>query len=403
MTMSAVSVHDDNDLFEESEQAAKGAARQWIRATLRETFLQALKKVWIVSVSSDYPGIDEDYTVEVPTEGFQQCLSFVEEVANAWKTKLMEAQHERVAGWVDEVFSNGRSNLWTEGIASHHAPSPSPGSAVQDADSQNLPGDTDTQPRKTIDSSETIIPYCKLRRLGRKTFLEGKLPENPLPLFQEMGRRGESYWPLDWKLIEAAANREKQKRKSTKQPTDDEQGETVDNPAMLPPAKRQKVEDSIGRPPADISSMIASSESLSKKEKESLRDQFMHPNPSESAKVPPLVLFGALQKVSQINYSKRHRDEWTDRKNRLGRNAATAERLFPNKIESNDSVRSYRSKVLKTRDRNDDNIHCFDLDLGWSLMEVTGPGGEGQKRLCAFSSVEIRLNDEEDVAKESNN
>jgi hypothetical protein len=218
-----------------------------------------------------------------------------------------------------------------------------------------------------------------------------------------MGRRGESYWPLDWKLIEAAANREKQKRKSTKQPTDDEQGAAVDNPAMLPPAKRQKVEDSIGRPPADISSMIASSESLSKKEKESLKDQFMHPNPSETAKVPPLVLFGALQKVSQINYSKRHRDEWTDRKNRLERNAAVAERLFPNKIESNDSVRSYRSKVLKTRDRNDDNIQCFDLDLGWSLMEVTGPGGEGQKRLCAFSSVEIRLNDEDDEAKESNN
>lgn len=398
--MNSIALFGNDDLFEESEQAAKRASFEWIRAALREAFLQALKQVWVISSNTEE--IDDDYTIEVSEEGFQQCMSFVEHVANGWTTKLRGVQHDCVAGWVEEVLSKGKSRLWADLLpSSQHEQSPSFEAPAPDADSIGL-SVSEADKDQGISSPETIIPYCNLRRLERKTHLEEKLPENPLAIFQEMGRRGESHWPLDWKLIEVAANREKQKRKSTFPTTDAQHAPPVDNPGMLPPAKRRKGEDSIGRPPADLSSMSASSESLSIAEKKMVSDQFIHPDPSEATKPPPQALFGALQKVSKINYSKRYRDDWTARKNRLERNAATSERLFPNKIESNDSVRSYRSKVLKTRDRNDNCIHCFDLDMGWSLMEVTTPLGENQKRLCAFSSLEIRLHDEDDAPREEN-
>eukprot|EP00980_Cylindrotheca_fusiformis_P007227 scaffold1525_cov142-Cylindrotheca_fusiformis.AAC.27 len=400
---SSVSVYGSDDSFlllEESEQAAKEAAKSWIRAALREAFLQALKNIWICSSNDDGAAVAQ---IEVTQEGYQQCLSFVEDVVNAWKMKLQQAQHERVSEWVEEVFSMGKSTLWNSQAIEFQQLNQSP-TLEREEPATTLPGGTDSQETTstsittstTSRNTETLIPYCKLRRLERKTHLEEKLPENPLPIFQDMGRRGESYWPLDWKLIEVAAKREKQQKRNSSKLATTEQG---DNPSMPPPAKRRKVEGpETGRPPADLASMTTSSNSLSKEEKDRLLEQFIHPSSSDHPPAQRLALFGALQKVSQINYSNRYRDDWTERKNRLERNASTAERLFPNKIESNDSVRSYRSKVLKTRHRQDDNIYCFDLDMGWSLLEVPAGGGE-QKRLCAFSSVEIRLDDHDDLSK----
>jgi len=385
-------------LFDEAEQAAKAAAVEWIREALRETFLQGLKSAWKVSKE------EQDYTLEVSPEGFQSCISLVEELSNRWRNGLTKGGHKRTGEWVTEVFLQGKPHLWTQPISAE-AVEPS---EITNKDDDPKEGDDregdDTRPdggqgtaRHDGDTgrSSEEIPYCKLRRLCRKVHLDDQLPENPLAILQGMGTRGESYWPFDWTLIEDAAKMERPKRRAPAKKKDNDDDGFVDNPKMLPPppAKKQKVDaETVGRPAMDLSSMRISSEDLSAEEKEKLQTEYLHPEPSESdTKPPPLLLFGAIQKVGDINYHKRHRSNWAEKKVNRERNAAIAERLYPNKLDSNLNVRTYRSKVLKTKSRFDESQRFIDMDMGWSLMEVPDPDDESQKRLCAFSSVEIRL------------
>ena len=152
--------------------------------------------------------------------------------------------------------------------------------------------------------------------------------------------------------------------------------------------------ETAARQAVDRSSLIISSEDFSKEEKERIFSDFVHPEPLDSDRErPPLTLFGSIEKVGHTNYHERHRDHWTEKRANRELNAAVAERLYPNKMETNAKVRSYRSKVLRTKSRYAEGDQYFDFDMGWSLMEVRDPDDDTQKRLCAFSSVEVRLED----------
>ncbi|CAJ1946341.1 unnamed protein product [Cylindrotheca closterium] len=401
-----MSAETDTSLIDEAEQAAKSAAVEWIREALRETFMQGLKSVWKVTKDEE-----EDYTIQLSPEGFESCLSLVEDLSNRWKNDLAKTGHTRTGEWVMEVFLQGKPDLWTKPIlTSTTEPSKIPATATANGDpeknnaqeenelEQNQEGDhAQKDGDQATPPSSQKIPYCKLRRLCRKVHIDDQLPENPLEILQNMGRRGESYWPLDWKLIEDAAKMERPKRRAPQKNAVGDDDDDVDNPDMPPPpAKRQKVDaEIVGRPATDLSSIGIFSDDFSEEEKERIRAEYIHPEPSDnssdSSKGPPLVLFGAIQKVGNINYHKRHHTEWTEKKVNRERNAAIAERLYPNKLDSNLNVRTYRSKVLKTKSRFDESEQYIDMDMGWSLMEVRDPDNESEKRLCAFSSVEVRL------------
>ncbi|KAL3929228.1 MAG: hypothetical protein SGBAC_012304 [Bacillariaceae sp.] len=385
----------DISLLDEAEKAAKVAAVEWIRVALRETFMQGLKSVWNVAKDDD-----EDFTIQVSTEGFESCLALVEELSSKWRGDLIKEGHKRTGEWVIEVFREGKPNLWTNQISTEvesttcEATNGDPKeSASQEANNLQQNCEDDSHVEQDGDkgtSSPQDIPYCKLRRMCRKVHIDDQLPENPLEILQAMGKRGESYWPLDWNLIEDATKMERPKRRAPKKTSADD----VDNPAMPPPPKKkQKVDaETIGRPAMDLSSMRIFSDDFSEEEKERIRTEYVHPEQADSdSKPPPLALFGAIQKVGNINYHKRHQTNWNEKKANRERNAAIAERLYPNKLDSNLNVRTYRSKVLKTRSRFDESDQYFDLDMGWSLMELRDPDDESQKRLCAFSSVEVRL------------
>lgn len=113
----------------------------------------------------------------------------------------------------------------------------------------------------------------------------------------------------------------------------------------------------------------------------------------------PLGLFGGLQHVGQTNYiiqnpgmgSFMARD--TDKITRRKEKVSVQERLDPNRIEvgRTENPEKRTSKFLRTEDWFDDQKKFFDFDLGWCLLEITTEGNS--KRLCAFSSMEICLED----------
>jgi hypothetical protein len=393
-------------LFDDAEFAAKRAASRWIRAALRETFLQGMNQAWVVEENSD-----GEYSVSVSKEGFEECISLVKSVSDAWRAKLVEAHHERVAGWVKEVFQLGKSTLW-DSVATSSAISPTREIVVSNQQNQN----SDDNPNNE-DESLDMIPYCKLKRLGRKTSLDEKLPENALQVFQTMGEKRESYWPLDWKLIEEATQKLPKRRQLAKKYPTTTDAISIRDASMIPPAKRLKCNET-GRPPSNLSSIASSTVVLSKQEQGYL-DRLINPDTSpadgQEERNNPCNLFGPLQKVGQLHFSKRlelNEQSWTEKQIRCQRNAAVKERLLPNKMAGSNDLRGrYRSKVLRALSpaTAEQPKHYFNLDVGWTMMELLDAKDNDinrddneptRRRLCAFSSVEMKLLDE-DTSEES--
>jgi hypothetical protein len=125
---------------------------------------------------------------------------------------------------------------------------------------------------------------------------------------------------------------------------------------------------------------------------------------SITAAIPeaPLALFGGLLHVGQTNYMlqnpgtggdsvfmARNTDKITRRKEKV----SVQERLDPNRLQMGraENPEKRKSKFLRTEDWFDDQKKFFDFDLGWCLLEIPTEGNK--KRLCAFSSMEICLED----------
>ena len=154
------------------------------------------------------------------------------------------------------------------------------------------------------------------------------------------------------------------------------------------------------RPPSDLSSCrFDANEDLTMLEKHQL-DTLLHPEDDDNADSPsPMVLFGALSTVGDVHYNQLQQQGMLPPRKHSGTQyrAAIQERLNPQRVLKNCNPQTYRSKVLKTEDKQDNhNGQYFDLDLGWSLMEIQRQGGtKSEKHLLCFSSMEIKLRDED--------
>ena len=206
-----------DQLLEEAEQAAKGMACEWIRKTLHEVYLQALQQTWKVR-----PGADSStMRVELNTEDYADCHDFVNQVALAWREKLQQSKHEQVALWVDQVLESSRDNLWTKPQQGTTRRNPSPPTRVSkpnddldnDQDSsEDIPETTTPTTQRANKSNDLLlqIPYTKLRALGALGQKQGLgsdylPPKQAIEQVQNMGRSGQTYWPLDWKIIDKTA------------------------------------------------------------------------------------------------------------------------------------------------------------------------------------------------------
>jgi len=163
--------------------------------------------------------------------------------------------------------------------------------------------------------------------------------------------------------------------------------------------RRQRTEnEETPRPPWDPDSIH--SITLSRAEMEQLDASAIVPNEQDNSTESSLGLFGGLEKVGLVNHKLQtpeasETEEISDRVLRRKQNASIQERLDPHRLQQRgENPQKIKSKVFKTENFFDDTLKYFDLDLGWCLLEVRS--GNNRKRLCAFSSMEISLDDREE-------
>ena len=151
---------------------------------------------------------------------------------------------------------------------------------------------------------------------------------------------------------------------------------------------RKEEERPPSRPSWDAPSMLSAT--LLPSEKEQLDSLLMHSNKDAEAVESPLGLFGGLERVGQVNINLWGPLPDDDKKKRRRENILIQERIDPHRLpQRHDNSHKLKSKILKTEDWFDEEKKFFDLDLGWCLLEVKSQ--DKGKRLCAFSSMEISL------------
>ena len=499
------------DIVDKAELAARATVKEWIRQTLRESFLQALRQAWKAST------INENKTqIELSLSGVYACFSFVERVSRAWQLKLREEKHERVARWIEEVFREGQSNLWEAPLGkddeesdleypetamdNNHASlssqqetqSPSDCSSEDDGDRKDndketvgVDVDDETLEDDSTSDHDHRNAYCKLRSLGRRQTLDSPVLSVPdaLKELKEFAQNHSTYWPLSDNIIDQACSdlsrrmlaRDKHgsavssntsARKSvrfkvlpksvweTKQQqerNDIESTQIVEQNAVQTASSTQPQfdqESGLESVLASIKNRKSSTKSLatyqnvqkktrSSEQKEEPRPPFDPPLDSDGKLVmdlslndkkmvedlliidddsqdasgsqagiaskpeAPLALFGGLKHVGQVNHflqnptakSKPFMAKGTDRVTRRKQKQSLQERLDPNRLQAGRAEEpvNQRSKILRTENWFEDQMKFMELDLGWCLMEIQTKGRE--KRLCAFSSMEICLDD----------
>ena len=436
-----------SNLLNQAESEAKHVVCQWIRKVLQEVFVQTLQRSLTVHPNS---------RLELSSEGLQQCIHAVEVVSKAWQEKLVKADYELVAEWVEHVFQQGKESVWDEEVVVAEDRETLHKESISNDVKDNAVGSNTVDEEQMNDvksashSSNTMIPYCELRNLGRRTRPgEDQISiEDALDKLQKMGQSGQSYWPLDWNIVAQACddipNRirygqqersesfqiipkilwEKQQMEEGEATSRSQEAEERGNndrgndDAILTsilqrkrknfvrdstPRQQKKRKEAVAaieepRPPSDISEIFFHCDELLSEEDKSKLSLLIHDENDNSS--APLVLFGALSKVGDMHHKvmqenrPKPREQLTEKQTRRLEKISLQERLFPHRIMRNSDPSTYRSKILRTEDEKKQEY--MDLDLGWCLMEVRR-AGERTKRLCVFSSLEVSLLDANEV------
>jgi hypothetical protein len=475
-----------SDLFAEAELDAKRELCEWIRSTLRQTFLEALPQTWTIE-----PG----NRIAFSAEALKECLGLVQKVSCKWQEQLKQVGHDTTATWVEEVFRRGKDTLWAERInimeEANHEELPSRDENVEQpeessANEEKEKVDASNQQEEAVDPAIGLeedvtqapledsvkVPYSALRNLGKRAGFDQPYLSNPeaVQALKEMGESGASFWPLDWNLIDQvcseiprrfkaetgasnlsyevvpkkylAAQNNNGNRQDDGDGDGDEGGNNnaavydtsraTESSTIISPVttvlsnllerKRKKSKaaattrktprpssEMTSRPPSDISMSTHNvNEELSKAEKEQL-DGLLHAdededddNKSEEEEQPPMVsVFGPLDKVGTIHNQLYKIDNptedntLTEKERRRRYRARIQERLDPRRVVKNKDIQRFPSRILRTEDRLDDSKKYLELDMGWSLMEIRSPTDYKKKRYCAFSSLEIVLEDKQ--------
>ena len=503
------------DIVDKAELAARTTVKEWIRQTLRESFLQALRQAW--NIRNQASTTNENKTqIALSLSGVYACFSFVEKVSRAWQSKLREEKHERVARWIEEVFREGQSSLWEAPLGkddeesdleysetamdNKHASlssqqetqSLSDCSSEDDGDRKDNDnetvgvdaGDETSQDDSASDHDHRNV-YCKLRSLGRRKTLDSPVLSVPdaLKELKDFAQNHSTYWPLSDNIIDQACSdlsrrmlardkhgstvssnasarksvrfkvlpksvwetKQQQERNdiestqiveqnavqtaSSMQPQFDQESglesvlasiknrksntQSISTYQKVQKKTRSSAEQEESRPPFDppLDSDGKLVMDLSLDDKKVVEDLLIIDDDSQDANGSqagtatkpelPLALFGGLKHVGQVNHFLQNPSaksipfmaKGTDRVTRRKQKQSLQERLDPNRLQAGRAEEpvNQRSKILRTENWFEDQMKFMELDLGWCLMEIQTEGR--QKRLCAFSSMEICLDD----------
>jgi len=449
------SANKDHSLVEQANYSAKEMALYWIRSVFRQVSVQTLKQLWTIT-----HGDDNDSTkLHITHEHLETCERTCERLGNFWCQRLRDSGQMQVAEWVNEIMDKRR--FWESddvllGKASLTSGEGETAATLQTSSENKSIGacsKPEVEPLPLPPNGSKLI-LTKIRRLG-----ERKVGEAPPSLdrvsrtLDELGRNGETEWPLDWSIIEEAARNNvkrlhsesirgrplhkasknnyevvpkslvettenqqeidaimasrgrltmmvERKRKAAAEPSADETTQ------VAPPTLK-----SLARAPSSFGDnerlswnddVIAT---LSEQDRQQLERDMIHKN--QEAEEPPAELhsvLGALKDVGgyHMYLQNQHDDtieEMSDKKRRREERKARKQRLFPRQVEKQDrETKKAVTKVMRTLDSAEQ--HWMELDMGECLVEIVDPESS-QKKLCALSSLEVLLKDEDATTDET--
>ena len=234
--------------FQRAELEAERTVREWIRKTLRETFVQMMQRHLTVTTATATqqqqqnedasPIAEEDdvgqssttTTVVLQMDNLAGCLAVVEKVSQKWQERLRNHQHRHTADWVEDVHTRGKSSLWSipvpprtveEAAAAAESSRPRRRDAedetgrtgrdvVQETEASGTSGQEsqETSTLAAIHQRGPLIPYCALRYMTRPCLKQPhpfQTVNDPVALLRQFVRHGVSDWPLDASVIDDLA------------------------------------------------------------------------------------------------------------------------------------------------------------------------------------------------------
>jgi hypothetical protein len=441
-------------LIEKANACARSMVVRWIRNVFREVSLQVLKRLWKVSHDEDKKNV----TLEVTHEDLDVCERTCERLGRFWCQRLRDNQQVQVAEWVRGVMERKRfwesddavldgEEFPRSGLAEAAR---TPSMSSRDESVEASAADTSS----LLQISDCKLISTKLRRLGERN--SGEEPpslDRVIRTLDEMGRRGETAWPYDWSIIQEAARSNTKRLHSETITGRPRASATMPGYEVVPKSlvDRDQVQDAIvtaeaseidtvlssrskrlttmlerkrkatSEPSAELQvteaqptqsdpprapSHIGKEErwswkgtvvaSLSEPSRQELERDMIHPDEEESTADPHYVV-GALKDVGRFHLHIQQSahgisdDDMSDKRQRRQLRKARKERLYPNVVDEKDDKKKY-TKVIRTISENQE--HWMELDMGECLVEIDSPNAT-KKIVCAFSSLEIMLKDED--------
>lgn len=454
--LSMSSYYEGGTLIEKANACARLMVLRWIRSVFREVSLQVLKRLWRIShndkknvilleVTHEHLDACERTCERLARFWYQRLRGDGQIQVADWVREVMERKRfwESDDAVLEEEFPS----------SSHVEPARTLPVARRD---QSVDATT-TDASSPLQTSDCKFISTKMRRLGQRN--PGEDPPSldlVIRTLDDMGRRGETAWPYDWSIIEEVArNNTKRLHSETikgrprndstnsvyevipKSLVDREQHEAIVTTEakeseidaivsfrskrltkMLERKRKTAPEPSVElqvtetlpsqldppRAPSHVGKgerwswqdMVVGS--LSEQSRQELECSMIHPDHDESTAEPHCVI-GALKDVGRFHLHIQHlargggdtAKEKSNNHQRRQLRKARKERMYPNVVDEKEDKKSY-TKVIRVVGENQE--HLMELDMGECLMEINSPDANN-KILCAFSSLEIMLKDED--------
>lgn len=442
-------------LIEKANACARSIVLRWIRNVFREVSLQVLKRLWKISrndktvtleVTHEHLEACERTCERLGTFWYQRLRDDGQVQVAEWVREVLERKRfwESDDAVLAEQFP----------CRSHVAPATRTQPVARRDQSVEASTTGASSPPQTSDCK---LISTKLRRLGERNPDE-QPPSLDLVIrtLDDMGRRGETAWPYDWSIIEEAArNNTKRLHSETikgrprtaatnpvyevvpKSLVDREQHEAIvttvgaeaeiDAVVSSRSKRLAKFLERKRKAPSEPSAEIQVTEalpsqldpprapshvgkgerwswpdtvvaSLSEQSRQELECSMIHPDEDNSTAEPHCVT-GALKDVGRFHLHIQHlahgggdtAEEMSDKRQRRQLRKARKERMYPNVVDEREEKKTW-TKVIRAVGENQE--HWMELDMGECLMEIDTPDANN-KILCAFSSLEITLKDED--------
>jgi hypothetical protein len=423
----------DLPLLEHANDSAKKLALRWIKSVFRQISVQTLARLWNVE--------ENGRRLHISHANLKASEEMCTRLGTFWCQRLRDEGHGQMAEWVHQVLDE--KQFFTNDDETS--------TTLQNDETNDTTNNEATQEVEPLELTESttnkLMTITKIRQLGQRKIGEQEAPslERVSRTLDVLGRKGETDWPLEWSIIEDTVIQNRKRlhletlhgkpRASTNNKTTYEvvpkslvasqNNHVSEKDAILAAkeplakmierkrkmAQEQQVTQAsstapllprLARPPSNLGGEQHFNfqkdvvESLSLQEREKLQRTMIHTSNEEETEEMHSIL-GALQDVGDVHFQLQYgdvMDDFTENKRRREKQRAKRQRLFPREpIKQEKETKRAATKVVRSVVKEAEE-QWMELDMNNCLVDVMD-SETSQKRLCAFSSLEVMLKDED--------